>query len=98
MFDPDSIGRPLTDNSGAWSGINAFRVEESDALTAFGSAQAGAQALIRYTFVAGSSCAVAGWPRYLSTINPAEQPAGSTVSNTPPGVSTNDTQLWVCPP
>ena len=98
MFDPDSIGRPLTDDPSLWPMVGNFTVEEGDVVTGFNSAQPGAQKLIRYRFIAGSACTLSGWARYLSTINAAEEPAGSSEQDTPPGLSTVDTSIWVCPP
>jgi hypothetical protein len=98
LFDNQSLGRPLTTDPSAWSSVGGFTVTEADVVTAFGSSKPGTEKLIRYRFVAGSSCAVSGWARYFSTLNAAEAPAGSSESNTPPGVSTVDTDIWVCPP
>ena len=67
-------------------------------MTAFSSAQPGAQKLLRYTFIAEAPCIAPGWTRYLSTLDAGEAPSGSTLSTTPPGVSFDDTNIWVCPP
>ena len=98
LFDNTSLGRPLTTNPGAWSSVGSFPVEEAEVVTAFSSVQLGAEKLVRYRFIAASSCQVSGWARYFSTINAAEEPAGAAVSDTPPGVGTVDTDIWVCPP
>ena len=98
LFNDDSLGRPLTTDPSPWLSMG-FTVTEDDVVTAFSSSQPGSQKLVRYEFLAGSSCAVSGWTRYFSTSNPNESPpAGSSVSTTPPSSATNDTDFWLCPP
>jgi hypothetical protein len=98
LFNSSSLGRPLTTDPSAWNAVGGYSVEEPDVVHAFGSSQPGARKITRYRWIAPSTCNTAGWARYLSTIDPNEQPSGSTVSTTPPGVTTVDTDMWVCPP